>query len=150
MHKKSLWGFLCKFTFFEHLQYLFLKASLSCNAVPVTAKPERKHPLALMVEGRCEELLNHELTRQLLDHKWKCFVSPVFFIFLFFYTAYLICFTVYITTARPPYFRNKTDFCLIENAETSVMNDGVSKRASLALAILTTVFWAINIAKEVI
>lgn len=128
-----------------------LKPEVELNS-PKMVEVKKDHPLMLMIQHNREELLDHRLVRQLLKNKWNSCGYVIFYGTLLLYMLFLIPFTVYVATARPPFFLHKNDeadFCSNARDEQSIVNIGFSKKATRELSAVILTFLALNVIKEV-
>jgi len=62
------------------------------------------HPLAIMVNAKCERLLVHPIVTGLLNYKWKRFGRYVYYLSLLFYTTFVVLLNVYMMSL-PPFYK---------------------------------------------
>ncbi|XP_071492508.1 uncharacterized protein [Diadema antillarum] len=74
-----------------------------------SAKIVRDHPLSEMVSAGRAELLDHPLTRTLVNHKWRHLVRYFFWTWLAFYLAFVALVTGYVVVTPPPYYAKSTN-----------------------------------------
>lgn len=111
---------------------------------------KENHPLMLMINYEREDLLRHQLTRHLINYKWRKSGRTIFALTFLFYGFFLGFFTMYVSTIESPYFRNRDrrKFCL-NNYEQTVINVFFSLKVTHLFWWLTIYFLAINVLKEV-
>uniref|UniRef100_H2Y8X8 Ion transport domain-containing protein n=1 Tax=Ciona savignyi TaxID=51511 RepID=H2Y8X8_CIOSA len=65
---------------------------------------QKNHPLKIMVESKCENLLLHPVVTGLLNYKWRRFGRYVYYGNLLFFVAYLTILNVYMML-NPPFYK---------------------------------------------
>lgn len=81
----------------------------------------QNHPLQLMVDNQCHELLNHPVVRSLIHRKWKKFGFLTYFLSLLIYFIFTLCFTLLLFQVRSPFCRDPVRNDSIETSNSTLI-----------------------------